>query len=139
MPKRIVFINKSIIIFEIVLPAIIRRVDVDNVNFASVGIGQFRERGEIVALNNEVIGSVGIIGYNRVDFIVVALDEDGEVFAKAFLDVLGLFFPYKPVLFMSSYKFKQRGFFFVVQTIKGLYLSSKFCFVHGTSGCFEAA
>lgn len=139
MAKTILSVNIGIIVNEVLVSSIVRRVDVDNVNFASVGIGQFRERGEIVALNYEVVGCIGIVGYNRVDFIVVALDEDREVFAKAFLDVFGFFFPYKPVLLMSSYEFKQRGLFLVAQTIKCLYLSRKFCLVHGTSGCFEAA
>lgn len=86
-----------------------------------------------------MVGCVGVVRYNRVDFIFVALDEDREVFSKTFLDVFGLFFPYKPVLLMSSYEFKQRGFFLVAQPINGLYLSSKFCLVHGTSGCFKPA
>ncbi len=86
-----------------------------------------------------MVGSVWVVRYNPMDFVVIALDEERKVFAKAFFDVFGLFFPYKPVLFMSSYEFKQRGFFFIAQPIKCLYLSSKFCLVHGKSGCFEAA
>lgn len=102
-----------------------------------MGIGQFGEGGEVVALNYDVVGCVGIFRYNRVDLIVVALDKDRKVFPKAFLDLLGLFFPYKPIFFMSSYEFEQRGLFLVAQSVKGLYFSSKFCLVHGTSGCFE--
>ena len=71
-----------------------------------MSIIQLNKSGKVVALYNEVVRSVGVIGDYWVDFIIVALDEDREVFAKAFLDVFGLFFPYKPVLLMSSYKFK---------------------------------
>ncbi len=77
-----------------------------------------------------MVGSVGIVRNNWVDFIVVALYEYGQVFPKAFFDVFGLVFPYKAVLFMTSYKFEQRGFFLVAQTVKGLNLSSKFCLIH---------
>lgn len=86
-----------------------------------------------------MVGSVGIVRNYGVYFIVVALYEYGQVLPKAFLDVFGLVFPYKAVLFMPPNKFEQRGFFLVVQTVKGLYLSSKFCLVHGTGGCFESA
>ncbi len=127
-------IHKIIIIIETSLPlfasCIIRRIYINYIYLAGVSIRQFSKSGEVVALDNEVIGSIGVIRYYRVDFIVVALDEDREVFAKTFLDVFGLFFPYKPVLLVSSYEFKQRGFFLVAQPIKGLYLSSKFCLVH---------
>ena len=102
MSEWIIFINESIVIFEIVLTAVIRWVDVDNINLARVSVGKLGECGEVVALNYEVVGSVGVVRYNRVDFIVVALDEDREVFAKTFLDVFGLFFPYKPVFLVSS-------------------------------------
>lgn len=139
MPKGIFPVDKRIIINEIFLSGIVWWIYIDNINLTCVSIGKLRQSGKIVALDNEVVGSVWVIGDDRVDFIVVALDEDREVFSKTFLDVFGLFLPYKPVLLMSSYEFKQRGFFLVVQTIKCLYLSRKFCLVHGTSGCFEAA
>ena len=108
MSKRILAVDKSIIIYEIFLASIVRRVDVDNINLARVGVRQLRECGEIVALDNEMIGSVRVIGNYRVDFIIVALDEDREVFAKAFLDVFGLFFPHKPELLITTNEFKQR-------------------------------
>lgn len=99
-------------------------------------VRKLRQCSEVVALNYEVVGSIGIIRNNRVDFIVVALDEYRQVFPEAFFDVFGLVFPYEAVFLMTSYKFEQRGLFLVAQPIKGLYLSSKFCLVHGTSGCF---
>ncbi len=104
-----------------------------------MGIGQLRKSGEVVTLDNEMVGRVGVIGDYWVYFIIVALDEDREVFPKTFLYILGLFFPYKPIFFMASYEFEQRCFFLVAQPIKGLYLSRKFCLVHGTSSCFDAA
>lgn len=81
MSKRILAVNKSIIVYEIFLASIVRRVDVDNIYLACVGIEQLRECGEVVALDNDVVGSVGVVGDNWVDFIVVALDEDREVFS----------------------------------------------------------
>ena len=39
MSEWIIFINESVVIFEIVLAAIIRRVDVDNINLARVSVG----------------------------------------------------------------------------------------------------
>ena len=139
MPKTIFSINIGIIVNEVFVPCIVRRINVDNINLARVCVRKLRQCSEVVALNNEMVGSIGIIRNNRVDFIVVALDEDRQVFPKLFLDVFGFIFPYKPVLLMSSYEFKQRGFFLVAQPINGLYLSSKFCLVHGTSGCFKPA
>ena len=39
MLKRIIFVNISIIIFEIVLTTIIRRIYIDYVDFTRVGVG----------------------------------------------------------------------------------------------------
>lgn len=140
MTKSIFLINIIIIILEfIVFPCIVRWINVNNINLSSVGIGKLRECGKIVALDNEVVGSVQVIGDYWVDFIVVALDEDRKVFPQTFLNILGFFFPYKPVLLMSSYEFEQRVFFLVAQSLKGLYFSSQFCFIHGTSGCLKSA
>ena len=96
-----------------------------------MGVGQLGEGGEIVAFDNEVVGCVGVVGDYRVDFIIVALDEDRKVFPKSFLDIFGFILPHEAVFLMTSYKFEQRGFLLVAQTVKGLYLSSKFCLVHG--------
>lgn len=139
MFKRIIFINEGIIIFEIVLTAIIRRVYVNNIDFTRMGIGQFRNRGEIIALNYKVVRCIGIVGDYRMDFIIVALDKYGQVLPKLFLDVFGLFFPYKTVFLMAAYEFEQRGLLLVCQSLQSLYFASKFCLVHGTSGCFKAA
>ncbi len=86
-----------------------------------------------------MVRSVGIFRYNRVDFIVIALDEYREVLPKSFLNIFGLIFPYKPVFLMTTDEFEQRRFFLVVQRLKGLYLASKFSLVHGTGGCFGSA
>ncbi len=86
-----------------------------------------------------MVRCVGIFRYNRVDFIVIALDEYREVLPKSFLNVFGFLFPYEPVFLMTTDEFEQRRFFLVVQHLKGLYLASKFCLVHGTGGCFGAA
>lgn len=119
MSEWIIFINESVVIFEIVLAAIIRRVDVDNINLARVCVRKLRQCSEVVALDYEVIRSIGVIRNNRVDFFIVALDEYRQVFPEAFFNVFGLFFPYKPILFMTSYKFEQRSFFLVAQPFKG--------------------
>lgn len=78
-----------------------------------------------------MVRSVGIVRNYRVDFVVVALYENGQVFTKPFLDVFGLFFPYKAILLMPSYEFKQRSLFLVAQAVKSLYFSSQFSFIHG--------
>lgn len=109
----ILSVNIGVIICKIFMSRIIRRIDVDYIYFTCVGIGQLGEGGEIVALDYEVVWGVGVVGDYRVDFIIVTLDEYRQVFTKAFLDVFGFFFPNKPIFFMSSYKFEQRGFFLV--------------------------
>lgn len=109
----ILSVNIGVIVCKIFMPRIIRRIDVDYIYFTCVSIGKLRQSSKVVALDDEVVGSVGIIGDYRVYFIIVALDEDREVFAKAFLNVFWLFFPNKPILLMSSYEFEQRGLFLV--------------------------
>ncbi len=53
-----------------------------------------------------MIWCVGIFRYNRVDFIVIALDEYREVLPKSILNIFGLIFPYKPVFLMTTDEFE---------------------------------
>lgn len=113
MSVTILFVYIVVIIDKVFVASIVGRIDIDNINLTSVSVGQLCESSEVVALDNEVVGSVWVIGDYWVDFIVVALDEDRKVFPQTFFNVLGLFLPYKPILLMSSYEFEQRGFFLV--------------------------
>ncbi len=40
MLKRIVFINVFVVIHKIIFPPIVRRVDIDDINLAFMGIGE---------------------------------------------------------------------------------------------------
>lgn len=119
MSKLVIRIYIFVIVFEIFVPSVVRRINVDNINLARVCVRKLRQCSEVVALDYEVIRSIGVIRNNRVDFFIVALDEYRQVFPEAFFNVFGLFFPYKPILFMTSYKFEQRSFFLVAQPFKG--------------------
>ena len=139
MSVAVLGVNVTVIINEVLVACVVRWINVDYINLSSVGIGKLRQSGKVVALDNEVVGSVWVIGDYWVDFIIVALDEDRKVFPQTFLNVLGLFFPYKPIFLVTSYKFKQCSLFLVAQFLKVLYFTGKIRLVHGTSGCFESA
>lgn len=52
MTKKIVIIYIRIVIRKILMAGIVRRVDVDYIDFACMGVGEGRQRDKIVALNN---------------------------------------------------------------------------------------
>lgn len=133
MPKFVFGVYIRIIIFEILVASIIRRVNVDYINLAGVSVGQFGKGRKIVSLDYNVVWRLRVIRYYWVDFIVIALYEDGKLVTQTIFDVLRLFFPNKAILLVATQQVEQRGLFLVFETFKGLYFSCQFCFVHGTS------
>lgn len=62
MSKRIFFINIVIIVFKfVILASVVRRIDVDDVDFSGVGIGQGGEGFEVVALYDDVVRIVNFL------------------------------------------------------------------------------
>ncbi len=70
--KRII-INKTTI--SIRISGIVRWVNIDDINLAGMGVRKLGKRGEIVALDYQVIRGVGVVRNYGVDFFIVALDE----------------------------------------------------------------
>ena len=62
MSKRIFFINIVIIVFKfVILAGVVGRIDVDDVDFSGVGIGQSGEGFEVVALDDDVVRIVNFL------------------------------------------------------------------------------
>ena len=52
MAVRVFLVYKRVVVDKVLISGIVRRVDVDYVDFAGVGVGEGRQRDKIVALNN---------------------------------------------------------------------------------------
>ena len=76
MAVAILGVHIAVIIDKVLVAGIIRRIDVDNINISVVGIGEFGEGGEVVALNDKMVGGSGIIGDYGMHFAVVSLYKD---------------------------------------------------------------
>ena len=61
MSKCVFRVNIRIVINEILIASIVRRVDVDYIHFSRVCVRKLRQCSEVVALDYEVIRSVGVI------------------------------------------------------------------------------
>ncbi len=48
----VLLVYKRVVVDKILISGIVRRVDVDYIDFACVGVGKGRQRDKIVALNN---------------------------------------------------------------------------------------
>lgn len=112
MPKSIFRIYPSIIILEVFITSIIRRIYIDNIDFTCMGICEGCKRFEVVALNNNVIGSIGPGNGQSPIFI---LDQNRKLIPKTFFNVFGLIFPHKPVGFMLAEKSQKCRTFIVRQ------------------------
>ena len=58
MPECIGFINITVIVLEVLIAGVIRRVNVDYIYFAFVGVGKRGECVQVVALNEDMIGRI---------------------------------------------------------------------------------
>ncbi len=56
MTKFILFVNELVIINKIVIPRIVRRIDVNDINLSLVRIGQRSKRFEVITLDNNMVG-----------------------------------------------------------------------------------
>ncbi len=52
MAVRVLLVYKRVVVDKVLISGIVRRVDVDYIDFAGVGVGEGRQRDKIVALNN---------------------------------------------------------------------------------------
>lgn len=52
MTVRVFLVHKRVVVDKVLVSGIVRRVDVDYIDFAGVGVGESRQRDKIVALNN---------------------------------------------------------------------------------------
>ena len=90
-------IHILVVIDEILVARIVRRVDIDDVNPPLVRIAEGGECLQIVALDEDVIGRVGGIAD---DGAVLYFAQDGELVAQTLLDVFGFVLPHEAVLLL---------------------------------------
>ena len=109
-------INPIIIIFEFVFfPCIVRRIDIDDINLAFVGVAEGCEGFEVVALDEDMVGSIRSI---RDDAALLYLGQHGKLLAQAFLHVLLFVFPNKAVFLMLPKQPYQVTLFLVGEAFK---------------------
>ena len=59
MTVRILFIHKLVVINKIVIPCIIRRIDINHINLTLVSIGKSSKGFKVVSLDKDMIGGIG--------------------------------------------------------------------------------
>lgn len=119
-------IDIIVIIYEVLIAGIIRRIYVDNIDFAFVSVSESCKGFEVITLNEDVIRCIRIIGDNgpaRHFF------EYGQFGAQTFLDFLRLVFPHKPVSLCVVQQAEKCRPFFIGQPLNGTDAFSKFYFV----------
>lgn len=59
MTERVLCINYQIVIAEIFVAGIVRRIDIDKIDFTCVSVSEGGKRFEVVALDKNMIRSIG--------------------------------------------------------------------------------
>ena len=95
MPIGIVVIDVVVIVLPVFRSRIIRRIDVDHVHFLRMGVGEDGESMVVVAFDEDVRRSGGIVG----DREGVVGDEYGELRPASGDDVFGLVLPDETIAF----------------------------------------
>ena len=92
MAKSIVLIYKSVIVDKIFIFGIVRGIDVDNVNLASMGLFQQSETMKVIAFKKKIDSACG-----SGDFFVRAFSKYGNVIPHLYINGFFVAFPHEAV------------------------------------------
>lgn len=98
MSKRILTIYKSVVINKILITCVIRRIYINNINLACMGISQCCKRLKVIALDEDMIRSFRILADDSSFFDFC---QNGEFFSESLFNILRLILPNKSIFFMS--------------------------------------
>ena len=92
-------IHKRVVIDEILVTRIVRRIDVDDINLAFVGITEGGKGFQVVTLYQNMVGSIRLAAQYC---LVLYFAEYGKFFTQPFLYIFRFVFPYKSILFVFT-------------------------------------
>ena len=127
MFKWIFFIYIIIIIFKVIFPSVIRRIDIYHVNLALVSISESGERFEVVTFDKDMVGRIGSIAH---DGTLRHLRENWQFIHKTCFYFFRLVLPHQAVLLLRTKKLNKRSLLFVCQAIELRYFFRKLIFVY---------
>ena len=110
MAVGIFLFHKTVVIDEIFVPCVVRRIDVDDVDFSGVGVGECGEGVEIVAFNENMVRSLWGFGDDSAFF---DLGQDGQFAGHLQFHILRLVLPDQSI-FLLLMKQPQQGGLLVV-------------------------
>ena len=122
MTVGILSVNIGIVIDEIFVARVVRRIDIDDINLAFVGVAEGCESFKVVALDKDMVGGIRSIGD---DAAFLYLGQHGKLLAQAFLHVLLFIFPNKAVFLMLPKQPYQVTLFLVGEAFELLELGDK--------------
>lgn len=102
MTKFILFVNKLVIINKIVIPRIVRRINVNHIHLTLVRITKGSKGFEVIALNQNMVGSIGRIRNQSTFF---DFGQHRQFIPKAFLYVFGFVLPNQTIFLVRPQKF----------------------------------
>ena len=118
MAVAVLVVHVAVIIDEVFVARVVRRVDIDDVHLALVGVGERGQRLQVVALDKDMVrGFLAAIGQSQ----LFVLHQHGKILAQPILDVLFAFLPHKAVT-LRCRQFQQRRPLVVAQPLQLLYL-----------------
>ena len=110
MAVAVLLVYKLVIIDKILVAGVVRRIDVDDINFSFVRIGKGGQGFEVVALNKDMAGRIGILTDNSLAGI---FNQPRQFLAEPFLHVFGLVFPYQTIFLLLAEQLYQCRFLVV--------------------------
>ena len=127
MSKCIIFIHKRVIIDEVLIARIIRRIDVDDINLSLMGIAEGSKSLQVVTLNQNMIGGIWLVTRYR---LVLHFSQNGQRLSQPFFYVLWFILPHQPILLMLTQQPDEAAALVVAKTLQGLQLADEFRFVY---------
>ena len=104
MTKGIISVDEIVIIDKIILPPIVRRIDVYNVNMSLMRFLQQIQTLQIVALKDKII----IFAFGNCYFLIGIFRENRNIFLEPLIHLLRVFLPHKPILLVAQMIFNFR-------------------------------
>ncbi len=127
MSERILAIHECVVINKIFIARIIRRIDVDYINLAGMGICQSGECLKVITFDENVIRGIWIFANDSSFFDFC---QDRKFISESLFNSLRLVFPDKTIFFMSFQQLNKSRFLFIAKTFNTMNLTNQFLFIN---------
>ncbi len=115
MAIAVLFVYIAVVVDKVPIARVIRRIDIDDINLPLVRIGKGGEGFEVVALYEDVVWRIRIVGDNGT---VRHLFQHRQLLAQSLLHVFRLVFPHKAIRLVLGKEFKQLASLLIGQHVQ---------------------